>query len=813
MMDEKDIRSRKGGRPARAAQRVPPDVNSSLGESHPAQPSCAADEARDSGAMSHRLESSTNAQPGGLYVRSKPSGSSDERPRTSMLGLDRLAEQKRQEREDAAGRDAAAKRVKLDSTGGWEGTGDGAGGDDAVFKKPLPVSGNYRLARPETPSAPGGVSDAARERMWEHQKDKKGFRAGGLVNRSRLNEPDGGDSEPTGGPPVDKGPVAALRRSEWDETPSAGSPTLVGSTRGASPRRDWPETRSTALSKGRSEWDATPRVQASGYGSDDPRSHLPDAFVPDSEDDYRRWEDEQNQVDRDWYDGEEGTAAVDEMHNPFAEFEDFAKAREEEMAKAQVKKVSARQQQYNRDNDLWETNRMLQSGLVQRKAVDMQFEEEDESRVHILIRDIKPPFLDGKTVYTKQLEPVNPIKDPTSDLAVFSRKGSRLVAEKRTQQERAKAAKSLNVAGSNLGNIMGVKSEETEEDKSAVPTLVKPPSRKGDEDRDDYQGDSKYSASMMEKSEAVSQFAMSKTIREQRQYLPAFAVREELLRVIRDNQIVVVVGETGSGKTTQLTQYLAEDGYATNGMIGCTQPRRVAAMSVAKRVSEEMNCKLGSKVGYSIRFEDCTSKETIIKYMTDGVLLRESLTSKDLDQYSAIIMDEAHERSLNTDVLMGLIKLVVARRRDLKLIVTSATMNADKFSSFFGNVPIFTIPGRTFPVDVMFSKTPQEDYVDAAVKQTLAIHLSHPPGDILVFMTGQEDIEVTCAVLADRLAQIDDAAPLAILPIYSQLPADLQAKIFEKAPNNARKVIVATNIAETSLTVDGIIYVVDSGYY
>jgi pre-mRNA-splicing factor ATP-dependent RNA helicase DHX38/PRP16 len=198
--------------------------------------------------------------------------------------------------------------------------------------------------------------------------------------------------------------------------------------------------------------------------------------------------------------------------------------------------------------------------------------------------------------------------------------------------------------------------------------------------------------------------------------------------------------------------------------------------------------------------------------MTDGVLLRESLNSKDLDQYSAIIMDEAHERSLNTDVLMGLIKLVVARRRDLKLIVTSATMNADKFANFFGNVPIFTIPGRTFPVDVMFAKTPQEDYVDAAVKQTLAIHLSHPPGDILVFMTGQEDIEVTCAVLAERLAQLDDTAPLAILPIYSQLPADLQAKIFEKAANNARKVIVATNIAETSLTVDGIIYVVDTGY-
>ncbi|OUM60754.1 hypothetical protein PIROE2DRAFT_62934 [Piromyces sp. E2] len=316
----------------------------------------------------------------------------------------------------------------------------------------------------------------------------------------------------------------------------------------------------------------------------------------------------------------------------------------------------------------------------------------------------------------------------------------------------------------------------------------------------------------IKKSDAVSSFARSKTIREQREFLPVFAVREELLNVIRDNQVIIIVGETGSGKTTQLTQYLHEDGYSKHGIIGCTQPRRVAAMSVAKRVSEETMTKLGETVGYAIRFEDCTSDKTVIKYMTDGVLLRETLKEPDLDKYSAIILDEAHERSLHTDVLMGLLKRIIARRRDLKLIVTSATMNSKQFSDFFGGVPIFEIPGRTFPVDVVFSKTPCEDYVDSAIKQILSIHLSQPSGDILVFMTGQEDIEITAQVTAERLEQLDDPPPLSILPIYSQLPADLQAKIFEKAENNARKCIIATNIAETSLTVDGIMYVIDSGY-
>lgn len=275
-----------------------------------------------------------------------------------------------------------------------------------------------------------------------------------------------------------------------------------------------------------------------------------------------------------------------------------------------------------------------------------------------------------------------------------------------------------------------------------------------------------------------------------------------------------------------------EEGYTNNGyIIGCTQPRRVAAMSVAKRVSEEViactksnviqnnpkKYELGGVVGYSIRFEDCTTNDTVIKYMTDGVLLRESLNDPDLSKYNAIIMDEAHERSLNTDVLFGVLRKVVAyRRNDLKLIVTSATLQADVFSNYFGGVPIFRIPGRTFPVETFYSKTVQEDYVMAAVKQAIQIHFNSPPGDILIFMTGQEDIEGTCQVLAEKITKLSsdnqNAKPLLVLPMYSQLPADLQTKIFDAADAGVRKCIVSTNVAETSLTVDGIKYVIDSGF-
>lgn len=197
-----------------------------------------------------------------------------------------------------------------------------------------------------------------------------------------------------------------------------------------------------------------------------------------------------------------------------------------------------------------------------------------------------------------------------------------------------------------------------------------------------------------------------------------------------------MIGETGSGKTTQITQYLAEEGYTAVGKIGCTQPRRVAAVSVAKRVSEEFGCRLGQEVGYTIRFEDCTSPETKIKYMTDGMLLRESLVDPELSSYSLIMLDEAHERTISTDVLFGLMKKAVKSRPDLKLIVTSATLDAVKFSTYFFEAPIFTIPGRTFPVEVLYTKEAETDYLDAALITVMQIHLTEPPGDILVFLTG-----------------------------------------------------------------------------
>jgi pre-mRNA-splicing factor ATP-dependent RNA helicase DHX16 len=302
-------------------------------------------------------------------------------------------------------------------------------------------------------------------------------------------------------------------------------------------------------------------------------------------------------------------------------------------------------------------------------------------------------------------------------------------------------------------------------------------------------------------------------IKKCRESLPIYDFREQLLAAIRDYQVLVVVGETGSGKTTQIPQYLHEIGYTKLGRVGCTQPRRVAAMSVASRVAKEMDVKLGNEVGYSIRFEDYSSDKTVIKYMTDGILLRELLTEPDLKSYSVMIIDEAHERTLHTDIIFGLIKDIAKFRKDLKILISSATLDAQKFSDYFDNAPVFKIPGRRFPVDIFYTKAPEADYIEAAVVTTLQIHVTQPlKGDILVFLTGQEEIEVAHEMLLQRTKGLGKKiGELRILDIYAALPSELQAKIFEPTPPGARKVILATNIAETSLTIDGIVYVIDSG--
>jgi pre-mRNA-splicing factor ATP-dependent RNA helicase DHX16 len=306
----------------------------------------------------------------------------------------------------------------------------------------------------------------------------------------------------------------------------------------------------------------------------------------------------------------------------------------------------------------------------------------------------------------------------------------------------------------------------------------------------------------------------AQSIEETRKSLPIYEFRDELLDAIRDHQVLIVVAETGSGKTTQLPQYLHEAGYTKGGLkVGCTQPRRVAAMSVAARVAEEMGVRLGQECGYSVRFEDMTGEKTVLKYMTDGMLLREFLTDPELSTYSAIIIDEAHERTLSTDILFGLVKDIARFRPELKLLISSATMNAQKFSSFFDDAPIFDVPGRRFPVDMFYTQQPEANYIHAAVTTILQIHTTQPKGDILLFLTGQDEIEACEENLKETMYALGDKVPeLIVAPIYANLPTEMQTKIFEPTPEGARKVVLATNIAETSITIDGVVYVIDPGF-
>jgi pre-mRNA-splicing factor ATP-dependent RNA helicase DHX15/PRP43 len=355
---------------------------------------------------------------------------------------------------------------------------------------------------------------------------------------------------------------------------------------------------------------------------------------------------------------------------------------------------------------------------------------------------------------------------------------------------------------------------------------------------------------------------------ETRKKLPVWQFLDQLQKHLQENQVVIVEGETGSGKTTQvrtfsrsrgdsvrllpvplpdslttssshhptspapplpspqIPQFMVQAGYCNAGgdgrsrLVACTQPRRVAAMSVASRVADEMDVKLGEEVGYSIRFEEMSSPSTMLKFLTDGMLLREAMSDPTMDRYSVIIIDEAHERTLATDVLLGLLKEVLLRRKDLKVIVMSATLDAKKFQKYFDGAPLVQVPGRTFPVEIFYTPEPERDYLEAAIRTVLQIHQCEPPGDILVFLTGEQEIEDACSkIKSEASAFSPDLGPLVVVPLYSTLPPSQQQRIFQTAPgptvpggNPGRKVVIATNIAETSITIDGVVYVIDPGF-
>lgn len=314
----------------------------------------------------------------------------------------------------------------------------------------------------------------------------------------------------------------------------------------------------------------------------------------------------------------------------------------------------------------------------------------------------------------------------------------------------------------------------------------------------------------------------SLSIQAQRRSLPIAKHREKLLHCIQQYGVTIVVGQTGSGKTTQLPQYLLESGWASEGnVIACTQPRRVAATSVATRVAQEVGTVLGEEVGYTIRFEDVSDKEkTRIRYMTDGMLFREILIDPLLTRYSVIMIDEAHERSLYTDLLLGVLKKIRRKRPSLRLIVSSATLDARAFHEYFcsntspDEAIIVSLEGRAYPVEVAYLQEPAPDYVRAAVDVVWNINQQHnAAGDVLVFLTGREDIERFLEELTELIpTQRRGGTEIIPLALHSGLTSEEQLRVFFPAERNTRKVIASTNIAEASVTIDGVKFVVDCGF-
>ena len=288
--------------------------------------------------------------------------------------------------------------------------------------------------------------------------------------------------------------------------------------------------------------------------------------------------------------------------------------------------------------------------------------------------------------------------------------------------------------------------------------------------------------------------------------LPVSQRKDEIARAIQENQVVIIAGETGSGKTTQIPKICLELGRGVSGQIGHTQPRRLAARTVAERIAEELGSPLGETVGYQVRFTDVSADDTLIKLMTDGILLTELARDRKLNRYDTLIIDEAHERSLNIDFILGYLRQLLPERPDLKLIITSATIDPERFAAAFGGAPIIEVSGRTYPVEVRYR--PIEGGEDGDQGQAISDAIdelsAEGPGDILVFLSGEREIRDTADLLAGR-------DRLEVLPLYSRLSAAEQHRVFDRRQARTRRVVLATNVAETSLTVPGIHYVIDPG--
>lgn len=296
-----------------------------------------------------------------------------------------------------------------------------------------------------------------------------------------------------------------------------------------------------------------------------------------------------------------------------------------------------------------------------------------------------------------------------------------------------------------------------------------------------------------------------------RQLLPIFHHKLAIEDYVTKNQVTVVIGETGSGKSTQIPQFLIP---LNKKRIAVTQPRRVAAASLAARVSEEYGCRLGEEVGYQVRFSNVTSPKTKVNYLTDGMLIRELMLDPTLSKYSSIVIDEAHERTVLTDLILGFLKqlLLSKKRKDLKIIVMSATLNAELFSKFFDFAPILFVEGKMYPVSRYYLGDSSEDIVDTMIRTVVQVNMAEQEGDILCFLPGQEEIDNCVTTLTNLAPQLPKEAPAIVpLPLYAALSPAQQIKIFEKLTGRKRKVILATNVAETSITVSGVKYVIDSG--